>query len=82
MPIIIEGQKPKRVRRTKRELAIARARAEIEAILAEARVVAEQRLARTSPAEIAKATRLLRKWSALPKPTKAAKAAGRIWKPE
>ncbi len=77
----VEGQST-RIRRTKRELAIAAQRAEVEKLWAEARVVAEQRLARTSLAEIAKATRLLRKWGALPtaKPKKrATKAVRRIW---
>jgi hypothetical protein len=82
MPLIIEGAKAPRRRRTKRELATDAQRAEIGAIWAEGQRIAAERLARTSPSEIAKATRLLRKWSALPtaKPKKrATKAVRRIW---
>ena len=46
----IEGQST-RVRRTKAEISLARQRAEIEAIWAEGQRIANERLARTSPAE-------------------------------
>jgi hypothetical protein len=66
-PIVIEGQKPKRIRRTKAQMDDARERAKIEALLAEARVLAEKRLAQTSPAEIRRATRLLARWEKGPR---------------
>jgi hypothetical protein len=59
------GDKPKRIRRTKSEMAQAAARAKIEALWAEAQVLAEKRLARSSPAQIKVATRLLRRWGAI-----------------
>ena len=77
----IEGQST-RVRRTKAEMSLARQRAEIEAIWAEGQRIANERLARTSPAEIRKATALLRKWSALPKAApkkRQTKAVRSIW---
>jgi hypothetical protein len=66
-PIVIQGVKPKRIRRTKAQMDEARGRAELEALWAEARVIAEKRLAQTSPAEKRRATRLLARWEKGPK---------------
>jgi hypothetical protein len=58
-PIVIHGQAPKRIRRTKSQMAEARQRAEIEALLADARVIAENRLKSATPGQKRVATRIV-----------------------
>lgn len=60
--LIIEGQKPKRTRRTKAQIAEAAADAAFAALWAEAQAIAQERLARTPASQKRRATRLLRKW--------------------
>jgi hypothetical protein len=57
--VIIEGQKPKRIRRTKAQMAEACQRAELDTLIAEARVLAEKRLAKATPGQKRAATRIV-----------------------
>ena len=57
--IIIEGQKSKRVRRTKAQMAEARQRAELDTLIAAAKVLAEKRLAQATPGQKRAAQRII-----------------------
>ena len=60
--VMIEGQKPPRIRRTNSQIAEDEASAQTAALLAYAKALAEKRLAKATPAQKAMATRLLRRW--------------------
>jgi hypothetical protein len=57
--VIITGQKPKRTRRTKAEMAEARERDELAKLIADAREIAEKRLAQATPGQKRAATRIV-----------------------
>jgi hypothetical protein len=60
-PNLIIG-KPKRIRRTRSQMAEDEAAAQTLALIDYCRALAQKRLARDTPAQKAVATRLLRKW--------------------